>query len=461
MVRRSLNMEGPLMRITLFAPKMGLRPMDSEYKRRMAPPLSLLTVAGLTPVQHTVSVQDENVAALRLAERTDLAGITVTVQTAPRAYAIADDLRARGIPVVLGGIHASANPHEALEHADAVCIGDAEGLWPGILLDAERGRLKGLYRHTRNPDLAGTPVPRWELVRRSRYLVSNLVCATRGCPHRCEFCYNSSAYVRGGCRLRPVSSVIEEVRRLGCRHVLFVDDNLAGDLPWVWELVRALAPMNVLWHAAVSANIVEHLDLLAAMQASGCRSLFIGFESIDGAALRSANKRQNRVETYGRLIEELHRLGIMIHASLVFGFDEDGPEVFDTTVDWLVRSRVETMTAHILTPYPGTRLFERFSAEGRIDDLDWSHYDTAHVVFRPKRMSKDELLSGYLRAYERFYSFRNIRKRLPEARQNRLPYLLFNLGYRKFGKFTSAFARLNGGMQAVTRFARRMSYGIE
>jgi radical SAM superfamily enzyme YgiQ (UPF0313 family) len=206
---------------------------------------------------------------------------------------------------------------------------------------------------------------------------------------------------------------------------------------------------------------VEHLDLLAAMQASGCRSLFIGFESIDGAALRSANKRQNRVETYGRLIEELHRLGIMIHASLVFGFDEDGPEVFDTTVDWLVRSRVETMTAHILTPYPGTRLFERFSGEGRIDDFDWSHYDTAHVVFRPKRMSKDELLSGYLRAYERFYSFRNIRKRLPEARQNRLPYLLFNLGYRKFGKFTSAFARLNGGMQAVTRFARRMSYGIE
>jgi len=448
------------MRIRLIAPRMSLRPVDSEFKRRMAPPLSLLTVAALTPASHHVELCDENVQRVDPEAQADLVGITVNVDTSTRAYELAKAFRSRRIPVVLGGIHVSANPEEAMRHADAVCVGEAEGVWREILHDARTGRLKGIYRSPRAAAGINTPPPRWDLIDPSAYLVTNVVCASRGCPHHCEFCYNSSAYASHTFSPRPMKSILADIAGLNSRQVLFIDDNLIGNLEWAWRLVRTLRDLDITWHGAVSANVGEHPDLLDMMRESGCRSLFIGFESVNGASLRDAHKHQNRVERYEALIDALHGRGIMVNASLVFGFDHDGPDVFERTVKWLTVNRVESMTAHILTPYPGTALFARFQKEGRIFDYSWEHYNTARVVFTPKRMTRDELQCGYLRAYRDFYSFSSILRRIPADDSNWMPYFLFNLGYRKFGKLAAPLAQRLGGFHAAASLGRRMSYAI-
>jgi len=446
-------------RIRLVMPKMSLRPMDSEYKRRMAPSLALLTLAALTPKRHHVTIEDENVAPIREDVPCDLVGISVNVDTSRRAYALASLFRERGIPVVLGGIHASANPDEARAHADAVCIGEAEPVWEGILRDAEQGMLKPVYRGDTFTDPARLPAPRWSLIDSSHYLCTNIISASRGCPFRCDFCYNSCDYVHHVHRPRPVPQVVEEIRRFPTPHVMFVDDNLIGDLTWARALVRALQPLDLIWHAAVSANIGHHEDLLDAMRDSGCRSLFIGFESINGQSIQGASKNQNRVSEYDRTIAAIHARGMMVNASLVFGFDGETTTIFPETLAWLIRNKVETMTAHILTPYPGTRLYRRLLEQGRIRDFDWSHYNTANVVFAPSAMTPGELLEGYLWMYRRFYSFANILKRTPRDSSSWLPYFLFNFGYRKFGRATSAFAYL-GSMRAIASRAFRASYGV-
>ena len=447
------------MQIKLISPRMSLRPMDSEFKRRMAPSLALLTVAALTPSEHTVTLEDENVQPLGLDDTPDLVGITVNVDTAHRAYAIAEAYRRRGIPVVLGGIHPSANPEEALQHADAVCVGEAEEVWEQILADTAQGQLQGPYVHPRPADLAKTPIPRWDLVERDSYLYTNIICATRGCPFRCEFCYNSSDYVHSQYRTRPVEQVLAEIQQLDTRHVMFIDDNLIGNIAWTRELVRAIAPLHLKWNAAVSVNIGRHLDLLDEMQRSGCQSLFIGFETVNGESVRSVGKYQNHVADYDRLIHEIHRRGIMVNASMAFGFDHDRPDVFPRTLEWLVRNKIETMTGHILTPYPGTQLYRRMVAEGRMRDLNWRHYNTAHVVFQPRHMTAEELYRGYLWLYRQFYSLPNILRRIPEVKSRRVPFLLFNLCYRKFGKLTS---RLGQGplMGRIGRLSRKLAYGL-
>lgn len=448
------------MKITLISPRMSLRPMDSQFKRRMAPSLSLLTVAALTPPGHEVSLEDENAGAPAGGGRPDLVGISVNVDTAHRAYRIARQWRDRGVPVVMGGIHASANHQEAAQHADAVCVGEAERTWPAIVADAAAGRLKRIYRSDLAADMATVPMPRWELAAGRRYLYTNVMTASRGCPFACEFCYNSAAYIHPGHRARPVEDVLAEIRAMGTRQVMFIDDNFIGSLPEARRLIDAMRPLRLTWHAAVSANIGRHEDLMDAMAQSGCRSLFIGFESINAQSVGAAGKHQNRVEAYGRLIRALHLRGIMINASLVFGFDEDGPDVFERTLRWLTASKIETMTAHILTPYPGTRLFERLAAQGRIIDYDWSHYNTSHVVFQPRQMTPQELRSGYLRMYEEFYSLAGILRRLPDNPRRCLPYLMFNLGYRKYGGILSNVAGRLGLMNVLGRLARRLSYGI-
>ena len=450
------------MNILLISPRMNLRPVDSEYKRVMSPPLSLMTLAGMTPEEHEVILFDENAGMGRLdfSQWSDLVGITTNVDTALRAYAIADRFRQNGIPVILGGIHASANPEEALEHADAVCVGEAEGLWEQILEDAASGQLVRIYRNNASANLADVPLPRRDLAHCAHYLCTDILCATRGCPFTCEFCYNSCDYVHHSYRTRPVELVLREIQSLGSRHVMFIDDNLIGNPTWTCALLKAMRPLNLRWHAAVSANIGQHPELMDLMQESGCSSLFIGFESINEASIKGAYKKQNHPDTYAATVAALHERGIMVNASLAFGFDQDGPGVFQSTLDWLVTNKVETMTAHILTPYPGTRLFARLLQEGRITDFDWSHYNTANVVFTPAQMTPEELLNGYLWIYKQLYSLPNIARRLPAQTANWIPFLLFNLGYRKLGNVIAGLTRI-GLTHAVMRTARRLSYGVE
>ena len=434
--------------------------MDSIFKRVLSPPLSLLTLVALTPAEHEVWIEDENIQRLNVFDAPDLVGITVNVDTSERAFEISRHYANRGVKVVFGGIHASANPDLMLRHCDSVVVGEAEEIWESLLDDFARNRLKPLYRNDKVTDLSRVPLLDRNVVDRKKYLYHNVMVTSRGCPFKCDFCYNSGKHVTNTFRNRPLDNVVKEMESLGTKQILFIDDNFIGNIEWTKRFVETLKGENYSWHAAVSANILHREDLIRDFAQSGCKSLFIGFESIEENSISSVGKRQNRVGEYEKLISLLHRYGIMVNASMVFGFDSDKPSIFGETLDWLVANKVETMTAHILTPYPGTVLYNRLISENRIINFDTTRYNTSNVVFRPALMSVVELYDGYLRIYKDFYSFKNIFKRIPDDKNLRKPYLVFNLAYRKFGRLTSIFGNF-GMMSAIGRMARKISYGIE
>lgn len=285
------------MKIILINPKMSLRPMDSEYKRRLSPPLGLLTIGALTPQKHEIKILDENVKKINYNEKADLVGITVNVNTSNRAYKISQEFRARGIPVILGGIHVSANPNEALKYSDSVCIGEVENVWENILYDTENKNLQQVYFSKGPTDLEKVPIPRWELIDRSKYLYTNIIYTSRNCPFRCDFCYNSCEYTENF-RNRPIHKIIEEIQIMKTKHVMFIDDNFIGNIQWTKDFLNVIKGLSLKWNAAVSTNIVNHIDLLDLMEESGCQSLFIGFENINQESLRSVRKYQNRIDKF-------------------------------------------------------------------------------------------------------------------------------------------------------------------
>lgn len=439
---------------------MSLRPMDTEFKRRMSPSLTLVTLASLTPEPHFVYIEDENLKPVNFLDKPDLVGITVNVDTTYRAIEIARKYRKRGIKVVFGGIHASSNPDYMLEHCDAVCIGEAEELWHKIINDFLTGNLQKTYYNSTSTDLKNVPIPNWNYISKKKYLYHNIVVTSRGCPFKCEFCYNSCDYVNSTYRSRPIKNVLDEIKSLNTRQIMFIDDNLIGNVKWTNEFLDALIHLNLIWHGAVSTNIVHHTGLISKMAKSGCRSLFIGFESINADSISSVNKGQNRINDYETLIKLLHDNNIMVNASLVFGFDHDTIETFPRTLEWLIKNKVESMTSHILTPYPGTVLYKRFEAEKRIIDYDLSKYNTSNVVFEPKNMTVEELKNGYLKMYVDFYRLKNIIRRRPDNKKLVAPFFMFNMGYRKFGKFTSLVGKM-GLMNQIGNLGRRLSYGID
>lgn len=421
---------------------MSLRPMDSEFKRAMAPSFALLTLAALTPSSFDIYLEDENVSSINLEDTPDLVAITVNIDSSIRAYEISEAYRKRGIKVIMGGIHPSVLPDESLMHADSICIGEVEELWEIILQDFSRDQLKRIYYNENITDLAKIPLPRFDIINKNDYLYTNISFTSRGCPFQCQFCYNSARYVHNKFRNRPIKTVIEEVKALNNKHIMFLDDNFIGNINWTKEFLKELKPLKLKWNVACSTNIVNHPDLLDQMQECGCRSLFIGFETINQYTNLSANKAHNNVLLYEKLISELHKRDIMVNASIVFGFDNDTKDVFKNTLEWLIKNKVETVTAHILTPYPGTKLFDKLDQEGRIFDKDWSHYNTSQVVFAPLNMTKEELFNGYLWLYDEFYTYRNIFKRLPLTKGRFFSFLLFNLIYRKYGKITCRLTKL-------------------
>jgi radical SAM superfamily enzyme YgiQ (UPF0313 family) len=268
------------MKIKLISPRQSLRPMDSNFKRKMAPPLGLITIGALTPKEHQVYIEDENVEKINFNDSPDLVGITANVDTANRAYEIAFKYRQKGVTVVLGGIHPSTSPQEARLFADSTVIGEAEEVWPKLLQDFQNGELKEFYYNRKPTNMANSPIPRWDLVKRDKYLYYNVICFSRGCPFKCGFCYNSCKYVHNVYRTKPVENEIKEIEALNVPHVLFIDDNFIGNIPETIKLLKRITPMKIRWSAAVSANIVYHDALLDLMQESGCKSLFIGFETI-------------------------------------------------------------------------------------------------------------------------------------------------------------------------------------
>ena len=448
------------MKIKLIQPAMLPRPMDTKLKTRMAPSLALLTLANLTPKEHEVIIENENVESINFDEKVDLVAITVTVDVMNRAIEIAKEFRKRSVKVVAGGIHITADPKGAYGYFDAICVGMAERIWQRILFDAQNDSLKEIYNDMLSISGQEIVSPDYDIIDNSKYLYTNIISTSRGCPFECDFCYNSSQSVHKAYINRPIEDVIREIKTLRTRHIMFIDDNFIGNPSWTKEFLAQIRPLGLKYNAAVTSNIVDMPDILDDLKESGCQSLFIGFESINDKAIDSVNKVQNSVGKYERLVEELHKRGIMINASFVFGLDEDDSSVFEKTLDWIVKNKIETVTSHILTPYPGTRLYENLHKQGRITDFDLSKYNTANVVYRPKNMTQEELYDGYLWIYKEVYSFKNIIKRLPSSKKQWISYLAFNLLYRRFGKLTEKICEIIS-FRRVGSITRWFSYNIK
>jgi len=372
----------------------GGKPCRSiKYSR--FPPLSLLTLAGLTPPdRYEMAVRDEHVESIRV-EEVDLVAIQAYISSAHRAYEIADYYRARGAKVVMGGLHPTSLPHEAAQHADAVCMGPAETVWGDILGDYEKGELHQFYRGRSEGSARLTPIPRRDLINQQAYLLRNTMVVSRGCPHSCKFCYKSSFWGEHYYEARPLAIVEQELATVDDGLVFFLDDNLLANKPFCRELFRILRGAGIIWQAAASLDVAGDTAFLDEAHRSGCRSLFMGFESISRANMRQAGKRVNVMTDYAEAIRRIHESGIMINASFVFGFDGDSPDVFERTFEFAITSKLETASTHILTPLPGTPLFDQLAEEGRLLHRNWSLYDVYHAVFQPKQMSPEQLEQGF------------------------------------------------------------------
>jgi len=386
-------------------------------------------VAALSPPEVEVSLTDENVTAVDFQKETDLVGITVLTVTAQRAYEIADTFRARGVKVILGGIHPSVLPEEASQHADAVVIGEAEGIWSNLIDDFKANKLQRVYKLRERPSLLSLPIPRRDLFADAAYFVRHTISTTRGCPYSCSFC-SVTAFFGHTYRCRPVEEILKEIETFDERKPIgFVDDNIVGNPKFAKELFRALVPYKIKWGAQASVTIARDDELLKLAAASGCIALFIGFESLSPANLAAVGKRINVVDEYENVIRKVHSHGIAIHGFFIFGFDEDDEDVFRRTVRFAQKVRLESAQFDFLVPYPGTALCECLDKAGRVVTKDWSQYGY-DLVFEPNPMSREILQKGHDWAWREFYSIPSIWRRVGVARRNLAALWAMNLYYR-------------------------------
>ena len=431
-----------------------LGPEFRRIKYSLFPPLSLLTLAGMTPEDRwEITVRDEHVESLDSDEGFDVVGMTVYIASAHRAYAWADEHRRRGAKVVLGGLHPSTMPAEAAQHADAVCIGPAESAWPRILADVERGRLRKFYRGEPAGSAARVPLPRRDLMNSRAYLVRNTMVTSRGCPHCCSFCYKKGFWGEHYYEARPIDCIERELATVDTRFVFFLDDNFLGNRRHARDVFGLLRGSGLVWQGSASLDVVNAPGFLDEAYAAGCRSLFVGFESITAENMRKANKRVNAPANYPEAIRRFHDAGIMLNGSFVFGFDGDDPDVFDRTLEFAIENQLETGTFHILTPYPGTVGYEELAREGRLLHRDWSRYDTRHAVFRPRQMTPEQLEAGRRKMYREFYSYGSILRR-SLGLTGALKRVAYNLAWQRCDPLWSAIIGLGLLPQARTIFER-------
>jgi radical SAM superfamily enzyme YgiQ (UPF0313 family) len=425
------------------------------------PQISLLYIAACTPAPHEVEIVEEEERPIDFDAACDLVGITCMTANAPRAYVVAAEFRRRGKRVVLGGVHPTVMPEEAARHADAVVVGEAEPVWGGLLADAEAGRLQGVYRSNATWRLDDYPLPlrprqpSWvppfaaprTMQEALRHIVDGVrswpvvepflqpamgvvpIVTSRGCPYSCEFCsvHNISGRV---IRHVAVPRVLQDIERSGARRFMFLDDNIVGDQSYAEQLFDALRGTGIQWVGQASLSFVSNERLLEKAAASGCKGLFVGLESVTERALEGMRKGVRSRAATAAAVRRITRSGILFHASIVFGFDDDEPSVFDETLEFLQSARIASATFNILTPYPGTALHERFKAEGRLLTSDWRDYDHCTPTFVPRRMSLEQLLEGYRRVREGFFGLGRIAARLPANWRTPLLFTLANLGIR-------------------------------
>ncbi|MBV9270496.1 MAG: radical SAM protein, partial [Candidatus Eremiobacteraeota bacterium] len=370
------------------------------------PPVTGIHLAALTQ-GHDVEVVHEQVRRVPVDQNVDLVAISFFSGFARRAYAAADAYRRLGVPVIAGGPHVSYWADEALEHFDAVVVGEAESVWQCVLSDAQRGRMKRVY-HGTAASLSGLPTPRYDLLERN-FIVPRVLQATRGCPFSCTFC--TVPDLNPGFRVRPVDEVVRDIATTHFiipwqnKVVWFWDDNLLVKRQWAKDLLREVAGLNKWWLTQASIDIVKDTELLDLMERSGCIGIFLGIESLDDADLRSVNKRQNKTAEYRGAIERLHARGICVMAGFISGFDDQTPETIVATADRLNAIGIDVPFLSILTPFRGTRLYEQQLSAGRIlRDRDWPHYNGYNVAFQPAQMSSDALLAAHRSLWKRAFS---------------------------------------------------------
>lgn len=421
------------MKIVLISPKGPLyRFKGGLFKKSLRyQPLTLTTLAAYVPEALNADLEliDEGIQLIPENLQADLIAMTVITGTAKRAYELADTFRARGIPVVLGGPHVTLMPDEAQQHADAICTGYAEETWPQLLQDFAQNRMQKIYRQRPDMELGYSPFARRDLLRREHFLTQAVFEATRSCSHDCEFCVAPTAWGRKQYQ-RPIDWVIEDIRRLGEKKIIFIDLNIISDKNYAKELFRQLIPLKLQWFGLSTVLIAHDDELMELLARSGCRGLLLGLETISEDSLQDAHKRFNGSVSYKQVISDLHRLGISIQGCFVFGLDHDMPDVFDNTVEFAIDAGIDLPRFSILTPFPGTPIYHSMMAQDRILTRDWELYDGQHVVFQPNHMSVVQLAKGHERAWKMVYRYSTIARRLWNARNFRPLALSVNLGYR-------------------------------
>ena len=430
------------LRIALISPKGPLyRHRGGIWKKSLRyQPLTLTTLAALIPqdLPHEVALYDEGIVDVPVDLEADVVGITVITGTARRAYELADAYRRRGIVVVLGGPHVTLIPDDAQPHADAVVVGYAEDTWPQLLRDVAAGALQPRYAQAPGLDLAGRPFARRDLLPGRHFLTNNVFEATRGCVHPCDFCVVPTAWGRRPFQ-KPVDEVVADIRQHGARKLIFIDLNLIADRAYAVRLFTALIPLRLQWYGLATVLLADDEELLDLAESSGCTGLLMGLESLSVANLKRNHKGFNSPERFLQVVERLHAHRIALQGCFVFGLDEDRPDVFLKTAEFAVQAGIDLPRFAVVTPFPGTPLFTRLEAEGRILTRDWELYDAQHVVFQPRHMSVNELQQGVEAAWKHAYSYAGIWQRI---RRSPAPWpvrLGTNLGYRFYANNLSRF----------------------
>ncbi len=416
------------MNILLISPTIDTR--KKTNKALMMPQLALYILQGLTPKKHHVTIVEEEAGLVDYDTDCDLVGISCMTANAPRAYDLCAEFKKRGKMVVLGGVHPTILPDEGLQFADCVVIGEAEGVWEKMIEDAEAGQLKRTY-HEPNPDLSKYVPKDFSKILKNRLFNLIPIMTTRGCPYNCDFCCVTNLFGKS-IRHIPIENVVRDIKESGAKNFMFLDDNIIGNSKYAKELFTALKPLNIKWVGQASVSLlVKDNELMQLAVDSGCKALFFGVESVSKEQLKTMRKAFNEIVELENALKKIKKMGILIHASMVFGFDNDTKETFNETVEFLIRNKVSTVSFNILTPYPGTKTYDDLKKEGRLISDDWKHYDHNTVVFKPKNMTPYELQMGKTNARKKFYSVKSVLTRLTGNLYNPLIYFPMNYGHMK------------------------------
>lgn len=427
------------MRVLLIGPTaLDVNGTPIKQKKLHLPGLTLPMLASVTPPDVNLRLLSETVEDIPYNEHWDLVGLTGMGSGIYRAWQIADEFRKRNTTVVMGGIAASlCDANWTLRHADSLVTGEAEEIWPQVIGDFARGELKPRYEMTHMADISSLPLPRYDLMNKSKLGLWRPVQATRGCPFPCSFC-SIQSFFRRTYRKRPVDQVVRDVRaakKSGTRFIAFIDDNIGVDWKYFEELMTALIPEKIIWMSQCSIHIADRPDMLELAYQSGCRLLSFGIESTNADSLAQIEKGFNKPANYTQSLQSIRKFGIDVSTEMIIGLDSDHDSVFQDTYDFILDNRISVPRVHILTPVPGTPLYKEMKEDGRILHDDFSHYSGGRVVFRPKNINPENLQTNYWKLYEHLFTRRNILKRIAGSPKRQEVYMRafvlgVNLHYR-------------------------------